>query len=141
MTDDGAIGGGGGLDALAEAVEGDPAVTDSSEAPSAKPKQPSPYLGWQKWTLEKFVEMFPLVDVEDKSFTVPMMKREQTLRGLGTCKSTARETAARWTRTVRAGKDLGPYNEGGCAKTGCSGGRGQAQLRGRRVRQGWPNRP
>ena len=51
MTDDGAIGGGGGLDALAEAVEGDPAVTDSSEAPSAKPKQPPPYLGWQKWTL------------------------------------------------------------------------------------------
>ena len=46
-----------------------------------------------------------MVDVEDKSFTVPMMKREQALRGLGTCKSTARETAARWTQTVRAGKD------------------------------------
>ena len=63
MTDDGAISGGTGLEALVEAAKDGPAVTDSSEAPSApetaatakkspaKPKQPSPYLGWQKWTL------------------------------------------------------------------------------------------
>ena len=115
MADDDAIASGTGLEALVEAAKDGPEAEDSSDAPSekaagakkspAKPKKASPYLGWQEWTLDKFMEMFPLVDVDDKAFTVPMMKREHQLRGLGVCKSTQRPSAARWTEKVRRGED------------------------------------
>ena len=62
-------------------------------------------MGWQEWTLDKFMDMFPLVDVDDKAFTVPMMKREHGFRGLGVCKSTLRPSTARWTEKVRRGED------------------------------------
>jgi hypothetical protein len=51
------------------------------------------------------MEMFPLVDVDVKAFTVPTMKREHELRGLGVGKSTQRPSAARWTEKVRRGED------------------------------------